>query len=459
MLMEGRGSQQASAQLEQKAQPPSCKAFQTKVAALISRARSIRNAPHKTLAHLIDKEWLKESWKNLRKGASYGIDAVSYQDYSSNLEDNLTILHKRLKGGRYNPAPVRRVHIPKPDGRTRPLGLPTIEDKVAQNAVSYVLSTIYEQEFLPISYGFRPGKSAHQAIEKVKASIAQGKVSWIVDADIESFFDSMNHEWLMKFINHKVADKRILSLIRKWLSAGIMEEGKITKASSGSPQGGVISPLLANIYLHYVLDLWVTKTVRKQIKGEMHSIRYADDVLFCFQYRQDAINFLNMLKTRFKKFDLKLSEEKTQLCRFGKYAKRDCTIRGEKRATFNFLGFTLYNGISRQGKYMVGCRTQSRRLNAAMNKVTTWCKENRHQAIAWQARYLNAMLQGHYNYYGVTGNFKSVAAFYRHVVKVWRRYLSRRSQRAKIGWEKYMRILKTNPLKKAHLPHTIYATH
>lgn len=456
--MEGRRPQQVSVQSEQKEQSPSCKAFQTKVATLISRAKQIRNVPHRTLAHLIDKDWLKESWKHLRKGASYGIDAVSYQDYSSNLDNNLTTLHSRLKEGRYNPAPVRRVYIPKLDGKLRPLGLPTTEDKIVQNAVSYILSTIYEQEFLSMSYGFRPGRNAHQAIEGVKAAIVQGKVSWVVDADIESFFDSINHEWLMKFISHRIADKRILSLIQKWLNAGVMAEGNITKAASGSPQGGVRSPLLANIYLHYVLDLWVKKVVKKQISGEMHSFRYADDILFCFQYRQDAINFLNMLKERFRKFSLKLNEEKTKLCRFGRYAKRDSVLRNEKRVTFNFLGFTLYNGISRQGKYIVGCRTQSQRLSASMNKVTMWCKENRHQAIAWQARYLNAMLQGHYNYYGVTNNFKSVAAFYRHVIKVWHRYLSQRSQRAKLAWEKYMRILNDYPLIQPRLPHTVYAT-
>jgi len=458
MSVEGRGPQQASVVNGQRKLPPSSANLSTKIAALISRVKQIRNEPHKTLAHLIDEEWLLESWKRLRKGASHGIDAVSTQDYAVNLEDNIKVLHQRLKEGRYNPVPVKRVYIPKPDGKLRPLGLPTVEDKIVQNAVNYILMTIYEQDFLSLSYGFRPGKNAHQAVEGVKAAIAQGKVSWVLDADIQSFFDSMSHEWLMKFVGHRVADKRILTLIQRWLNAGVMEEGKITKASSGSPQGGVISPLLANIYLHYVLDLWVTKVVKKQMEGEIYSFRYADDTLFCFQFRRDAIKFQKLLKERLGKFSLKLNEAKTKLCRFGRYARRDCILREEKMTTFNFLGFTFYNGISRNGKYRIGCRTESKRLRAAMNKVTTWCKENRHQAVAWQARYLNAMLQGHYNYYGVTGNFKSVAAFYRHIVKVWHRFLSRRSQRAKLSWEKYMRILSNHPLRKAYLPHSVYAT-
>ena len=426
MSAEGRGLQQASVVTRRERQSPNCPTHSAKVAMLISRVKQIRTEPHRTLAHLIDNEWLLESWKRLRKGASHGIDAVSAREYASNLEDNLEQLHRRLKAGDYNPSPVRRVYIPKPDGGECPLGLLTVEDKVAQNAVNYVLLTIYEQEFLPMSYGFRPGKNAHQVVEGVKAVIAQGKVSWVLDADIQSFFDDMSHEWLMKFMKHRLADRRILSLIEKWLNAGVMEEGKVTKASSGSPQGGVISPLLANIYLHYTLDLWITKVVKKQIEGEMYSFRYADDILFCFQFRRDAIKFQKMLKERLGKFSLRLNEEKTKFCRFGRYARRDYVLYKEKRAMFNFLGFTFYNEISRQGKYKVGCRTESRRLRVAINKVTE-------------------------------GNFRSIAAYYRNIVKIWQRYLSKRSQRAKLSWDKYMKILNRYPLTKAYLSHSIYA--
>ncbi|MFO1259443.1 MAG: ISNCY family transposase [Gammaproteobacteria bacterium] len=255
---------------------------------------------------------------------------------------------------------------------------------------------------------------------------------------------------------HRIADQSIIKLIDKWLKAGVMEDGKLTRASSGSPQGGVISPILANIYLHYVIDLWVTKVVRKHLQGEIYSYRYADDVLFCFQFRKDAIRFQNALRKRLEKFKLKLNSEKTKLCRFGKFAERDRKIRKEGRSTFNFLGFTFFNRISRNGKYTVGTRTQSKRLSGAMNRVTAWCKENRHQSVAWQARYLNAILRGHYNYYGVTGTFPSVAAFYRHCIKMWKRYLGKRSQRALLRWDKFMGILRDNPLIKPHLPHSVF---
>lgn len=454
MPVEGREQRLSGVTNRKKPLAPTRNSFSTKVVTLAARARRIRHEPLKTLAHVIDKEWLEESWKRIRKGAAYGIDAVSAQKYAENLEENLGELLSKLKAGKYRAKPARRVYIPKPDGRQRPLGLPTVEDKIAQRAVGIILSAIYEQDFLPMSYGFRQGRNAHQAIRDVKAAIIQGKVSWVVDADIRSFFDEMDHQWLMKFLGHRIADRVILRLIGKWLRAGVMEEGKLVKASTGTPQGGVISPVLANVCLHYVIDLWVTKIVRKHMRGEMYSFRYADDTLFCFRYRQDAIRFMKALRQRLEKFGLRLNEDKTRLCRFGRFAERDRKLRKEKRATFDFLGFTFYNNQSRSGKYIVGCRTQSKRLSAAMNRVTQWCRENRHQAVGWQARYLNAMLQGYYNYYGVSHNFPSVSAFYRHTVKVWHRYLSRRSQRAYIPWEKFMRILRDYPLVKPHLPHS-----
>lgn len=436
--------------------PPRQNNFQTKFTMLTARANKIRNEPLRTLSHLIDLEWLKESWRKLRKGAAVGIDAISAKDYAENLDANLTNVHTRLKTRTYYPSPVRRVYIPKADGKQRPLGLPTVEDKVVQNAVATILTAIYEQDFLPMSYGFRPDRNAHQALEDVKRDIARGKISWVLDVDIQTFFDSIDHEWLLKFIKHRIADKTVISLIDKWLKAGAMQDGKLIKSSSGSPQGGVISPILANIYLHYVIDLWVEKVVKKHLSGEIYAYRYADDLLFCFRFRKDAIRFQAVLKKRLEKFKLKLNTEKTKLCRFGKFAERDRKIRKEHRSTFNFLGFTFFNRISLNGKYTVGTRTQSKRLSGAMNRVTSWCKKNRHQPVAWQANYLNAMLRGHYNYYGVTGNFLSVEAFYRHCIKMWKRYLSKRSQRALLRWDKFMAILKDNPLVEPHLPHSIF---
>lgn len=454
--MEGRRSQQSCIVNGKGICSPKQNNFQTKFAMLTARAKKIRNALLKTLAHLIDDKWLHESWRRLRKGVAAGIDAVNANVYAEDIDNNLQNLLTKLKTNQYYPSPVRRIYIPKTDGKQRPLGLPTVEDKIAQNAVTFLLTAIYEQDFLPMSYGFRPNRNAHQTLEDVKATIAQKKVSWVLDVDIKSFFDSIDHEWLLKFIKHRITDNALVSLIDKWLKAGVMEDGKLIKSSSGSPQGGVISPILANIYLHYVIDLWVTKIVKKHLKGEIYSFRYADDVLFCFQLRNDVIRFKEALKKRLAKFKLELNDEKIKLCRFGKFAKRDYRLRKEHRATFNFLGFTFYNRISRNGKYTVGTRTQSKRLSGAMNRVTAWCKENRHQAISWQVRYLNAMLLGHYQYYGVTGNFPSVAAFYRHCIKMWKRYLGKRSQRAKMGWEKFMRILKDNPLSEPHLPHSVF---
>jgi len=455
--VEGRERQAVRIVDGQKPPPPSGSRFTTKVTMLAARARKIRREPLRTMAHLIDREWLEESWKRLRKGAANGVDAVSADAYSEDLQANLEHLLEKMRSGGYCPPPVKRVYIPKPDGRRRPLGLPTVEDKLAQRAVSMLLSAVYEQEFLPMSYGFRSGRSAHQAVEGAKAAIAQGKVSWVVDADIRAFFDEMDHRWMMKFVNHRIGDKAILRLISRWLKAGVMEDGKLVKASTGAPQGGVLSPVLSNIYLHYVIDLWVMKVVSNHIRGEMHSFRYADDVLFCFQYRRDAIRYMDALRRRLQKFGLCLNEDKTQLVRFGRFAERDRRRRGEPRATFGFLGFTFYNRRSRADKYTVGCRTQSKRLSGAMNRITAWCRANRHQSVVWQARYLNAMLRGHYHYYGLSGNFRSVAAFYRHTVTMWHRYLCRRSQRAYLTWSKYMRILTTHPLVKPHLPHAVAA--
>lgn len=332
--------------------------------------------------------------------------------------------------------------------------MPTIEDKLVQRAVSILLSAVFEQEFLDFSYGFRSKRSAHHAVSAVRCAIAIGKVSWVVDADIKSFFDNMDHKMLIQFVSHRIKDKSILKIITKWLKAGVMEDGKLIKSSTGAPQRGVISPILSNIYLHYVVDLWAEKVVKKHVSGEMRCFRYADDTLFTFQYRQDAIKFMSVLNKRLSKFSLELNHDKTKLCRFGKFAERDRKRRGEKRSTFNFLGFTFYNSISRNGKYKVGNKTQASSLSNSMSRITAWLKVNRHQAVSWQARYLNSVLKGHYHYYGVTGNFKCVSVFYRHMKRTWQRYLSRRSQRSCIKWEKYLRILDRFPLTEPYLPHS-----
>ena len=454
--MEGRGQQGPRARSGTKPISPQMDTFSPKLRALAERARRIRNEPLKTLMHLVDREWLQEAWKRLRKGSAAGIDHVTTAAYEQALDTNLEQLLSKLQHNQYRATPVRRVYIPKSDGRLRPLGLPTVEDKLVQRAIELILTPIYEQEFLPMSYGFRPGRSAHQAVEAVKEVIATKPVGWVLDVDLQSFFDELDHSHLRKFLQHRIADRRILRLIGKWLTAGVLEEGKLEKVASGAPQGAGISPVLANVYLHYVLDLWVTKVVPKYLRGELWSFRYADDVLFCFHYRSDALKFLTALRQRLAKFGLRLNDAKTKLCRFGRFAERDRHERGEARATFTFLGFTFYNRVSRQGKYTVGTKTAGKRLRGCMTRLTQWCKENRHQAVDWQARYLNAVLRGHYYYYGVTGNFRSVAAFYRHTVRQWHRYLSRRSQRSYLRWEKFAQILARYPLLRPTLPHSVY---
>lgn len=426
--------------------------FLTKRDRLSDIVRNIKGEPLKTLAHFIDNEWLEESWRRLNKRSAAGLDQVSAKQFESNLESNIYELLQSMKNGSYRSSPLRRVYIPKDNGKIRSLGLPTIKDKLAQQSVAMVLTEVYEREFLSMSYGYRPKRTAHDALNAVRGAIAKGKVSWVVDVDIRSFFDEMDHQWLMKFLRHRIQDKNILRLIRKWLNAGVFEEGKIMRTSTGTPQGGVISPVLANVYLHYVIDLWVTKVVPKHLKGEMHSFRYADDCLFCFQRFDDAIRFKKALLQRLAKFSLSVNESKTHLCRFGRFAEQNRKRAGEKRKTLQFLGFTLYGKVSRNGKYTVGCRTASKKLCAAMNHISKWCRENMHQNLEWQARYLNAVLRGHFHYYGVSHNFASINAFYRHVLWAWHRFLGRRSQRGKISWANFHLLLKRYPLVEPHLP-------
>jgi len=452
MSAEGRMRQLTGISSGKSILPPSRLEFKTKLEILSTRVRRIKNAPLNNLACFIDKDWLEQSWQRLNKRSASGVDRISAEAYAENLSDNIDNLLHEMKLGSYKPLPLKRVYIPKANGKCRKLGLPSLKDKLAQQAVSMVLTEVYEQEFLPMSFGYRPGKTAHEALNAVKESIAKGKVSWVVDVDINSFFDEMSHKWLIKFLRHRIADKHLLRLINKWLKAGVMEEGKIQRVSTGTPQGGVISPLLANIYLHYVIDLWVTKVVPKYLRGKICSFRYADDMLFCFQNFNDALRFSHVLEQRLSKFGLRLNQAKSKLCRFGRFAEENRKRAGEQRRTIQFLGFTLYNKTSRKGKYTVGCRTASSRLNTAMNNIRNWCKEHRHQKIAWQARYLNAVLRGHYNYYGVTHNFASINAFYRHVQRMWQRYLSKRSQRAFIPWEKFYELQKLYPLEEPYLP-------
>jgi group II intron reverse transcriptase/maturase len=383
-----------------------------------------------------------------------GIDGQTAKEYEDGLEERLRRLHEQLRNGRYVAPPVRRVYIPKDDGRQRPLGIPTVEDKIAQKAVAMLLEAVHEQDFLDCSYGFRPGRSAHQALQALQSTIVCRPIGWVLDADVENFFGTVDHTWLRKMVRHRVNDGALDQLIGKWLHAGVMEAGEHQRTDRGTPQGGVISPLLANIYLHYVLDLWFEKRVRRELRGEAYLFRYADDVLMCFQREDDARQVAAHLRERLAKFGLKLNEAKTRLLRFGRGADGP---NGGKPESFDFLGFTHCCATSRKGTFIVKRRTMGKRLGRAMRRVTQWCRTYRHMRVTEQAAHLNAVLRGHYGYYGITGNIQRLSQFYNHVRRTWQKWLRRRGKKGSMPWERYTQLLKRWPLELPRIVHSVYA--
>jgi group II intron reverse transcriptase/maturase len=408
-----------------------------------------------SLAHLMDEKFLKGAWQRVRKDGAVGVDQQSAKEYAVNLDANLRGLCERLRSGRYKAPPVRRVWIPKDGGKQRPLGIPTIEDKLVQRAVAMILEAVHEQDFLDCSHGFRPKRSAHGALQQLQDVIVMRRVGWVLDADIEDFFGTLDHQWLRKMVRHRVNDGSIDRLIGKWLHAGVLEEGAISHPSSGTPQGGVISPVLANIYLHYVLDLWFEKKIKRSLRGEAHLFRYADDVVLCFEHEEDAREVATLLRERLLRFGLRLNETKTKLIRFGRRAKGP---DGGKPESFNFLGFTHVCGKTRKGKFTVKRRTMKSRLHRAMRRVTEWCRTNRHLPVAEQQARLNRGLRGHYNYYGITGNSHGLQQFYDHVVSTWRKWLDRRGRRGSMPWYRLYDLLERLPLRRPFIAHSVYAS-
>jgi RNA-directed DNA polymerase len=395
------------------------------------------------LLHHVDVDRLRTAFRALKKDAAPGVDGMTWEQYAEHLEDNLQGLHRRLHQGAYRARPSRRAYIPKADGRQRPLGIASLEDKIVQRAVVEVLNAIYETDFLGFSYGFRPGRSQHNALYALEVALHR-KVSWVLDADIRGFFDAIDHEWLVKFVEHRVGDRRVLRLVQKWLSAGVMEHGEWTRSEVGSPQGATVSPLLANVYLHYVLDLWVQWWRKKQARGEVIVVRYADDFIVGFQHRIDAERFLVELRDRLAKFCLELHPGKTRLIEFGRFALRDRQRRGEVGSpeTFNFLGFTHICACNRKaGRYQVQRRTMRKRMTAKLHEVKTEMQRRRELPIADQGRWLAAMLRGHYAYYGVPTNYYALDAFRSSVVRNWYRSLRRRSQRSGLDWNRMSRVV------------------
>jgi group II intron reverse transcriptase/maturase len=398
------------------------------------------------LHHVYNIETLREAYFSLKREAAPGVDGETWRAYGEQLESRLEDLTARLRRGAYRAKPVRRVYIPKPDGRQRPLGVTTLEDKVVQRALVTVLNCIYETDFLGFSYGFRPGRSPHNALDALYVGIKRKRVNWVLDADIRGYFDAISHEWLVKFVEHRITDRRVVRLIQKWLNAGVLEDGEWRRSEAGTPQGGAVSPLLANIYLHYVFDLWVHDW-RRQAKGDVIVVRYADDVTVGFQYEWEARRFWSELRERFAEFGLELHPEKTRLIEFGRHAAENRKRNGRgKPETFDFLGFTHVCGKTRKGRFALVRRTMRKRLSAKLREVKEALRWRWHHPVPEVGRWLASILRGHYNYYAVPLNFPAIEAFHHQVIRLWKRGLSRRSHKGKVNWVRMRQIA------RRHLP-------
>jgi RNA-directed DNA polymerase len=395
------------------------------------------------LLHHLTVELLRQSFYALKRRAAPGVDGVTWQEYEPGLEDRLIDLHDRVHRGAYQAQPSRRVYIPKPDGRQRPLGVAALEDKIVQQAVVTILNQIYEEDFRGFSYGFRPGRSQHQALDALSVGITRKKVNWVLDADIRGFFDNLSREWLLQFLQHRVADNRILRLIQKWLRAGVMEEGEWRDTEVGTPQGSVISPLLSNIYLHYVFDLWVDAWRRKCARGDVLVVRYADDNVLGFQYRDDADRFVVDFRERLGNFGLELNPDKTRRIEFGLYAEPNRKKKGRgKPETFDFLGFTHICGKKRDGTFVVKRKTVSKRMRAKLEEIKLQLRNRTHDPIAQTGKWLKSVVQGYFNYHAVPGNTNSLRVFRFRITQLWRKALIRRGQRHRLNWARMQRLAK-----------------
>jgi len=408
----------------------------------------------------MDVDWLREAYLRTRKDGAVGVDGQTAEEYAKNLEDNLQSLLNRAKSGTYHAPPVRRVYIPKGMGNeTRPIGIPTFEDKLLQRGVSMVLEAIYEQDFLDCSFGFRPNRSAHQALQVLREHIMSTWGCWILEVDIQKFFDQMDHVHLREFIRRRVRDGVLNRLIGKWLKAGVLEEGCVKYPEAGSPQGGVISPIASNVYLHYVLDVWFEQEVKPRMKGRAFLVRYADDAVMGFSNEQDAQRVMEVLPKRVARFGLKLHPTKTRLVKFQQPARNDPSKRMDASrgsGTFDMLGFTHYWGRSRRGPRVVKRKTARDRFSRAIHAIHQWCRENRHQKMADQHQTLVKKLLGHYGYYGITGNSVALTNFLYEVKRIWKKWLSRRSQKSYIDWPRFEALLKRYPLPAAVPIHSEY---
>jgi group II intron reverse transcriptase/maturase len=404
-------------------------------------ARQRKKEKFTALFHHLTIDLLEDAFNDLKEDAAAGVDGVTWKEYDANLERNLEDLHARLHRGAYRALPSRRVYIPKPDGRQRPLAVAALEDKVVQRATVAVLNAIYEEDFLGFSYGFRPGRGTHDALDALCVGINSKKVNFILDADIRSFFDSVSQSWLVRFVEHRIGDPRITRLIRKWLKAGVLEDGVVTNSDRGTGQGSAISPLLANIYLHYGLDLWAERWRRREAKGDMIIVRYADDLIVGFEHETDARRFLDAMRERLEKFALSLHPDKTRLIEFGRHAADRRAQRGlGKPESFSFLGFTFICGKSRRGYFLLKRKTRRDRMRAKLQAIKQELRRRMHQPIPVQGKWLGLVVSGYFNYHAVPTNSRALHAFRHHVAGLWQRSLRRRSQKDGMTWKRFTQL-------------------
>lgn len=405
-----------------------------------------------SIAHLLTPEALYQAFKKLRKDASAGVDEVTYREYQEGLGERIRELHERLKSKRYRAQPLRGIEIPKEDGRKRKISIPSLEDKIVQKATVEVLNAIYEQDFLGCSFGGRPGRGPHDALDEVGKIICRRGTTHVLEADITGYYDSIVREQLMEMIERRIRDGSILRLIRKWIHVGVIEQGRLLHTKTGTGQGQVISPVLANIYLHYALDEWFENEVKPRLRGEAHLVRYIDDFVICFQRREDAERVQKALSKRLGKYGLTLHPEKTRLTEFGREALQKWEGRkGKRPETFDFLGFTHVCARSRKGKFTIHLRTMKRRLQRSMSEVSRWCQKHRHDPVGEQCEELNKKLRGHYQYYGRATNFHGIWKYYREARRVWRKWLNRRTRGKTLPWAEYAKLLRRHPLVRPRI--------
>jgi len=431
--------------------------MQTKLNLITKMAKTDSKCKFDNLIYLLNKNNLQECFWALKKGKASGVDGVTLEAYEKNLGTNIEDLVARMKTFSYRPKPVKRVLIPKANGKKRPLGIPSVEDKIVQMGITRILQAIFEVDFLDLSYGFRPKRNCHQALDAVDKMIMKSPVNHIIDADIKGFFDNVEHDWLIRCVEQRISDKNMLRLLKRFLKAGIIEEGKYSSSKKGTPQGGLISPVLANIYLHYVLDLWFEKVEKHKFGCYMGMVRYCDDFVICVQRKDSANQLLQDLTKRLEKFGLELSLDKTRIVEFGRYAKGNSKKKGGKPGSFDFLGITHFCDTSRKGYFKVGRKTARKKFSAKIKEMNQWLKAVRntsHPESWWPV--LVAKLRGHFQYYGVSGNFIGIKRFYTQAVCLTFKWMNRRSQKKSFNWEQFNTYLNRHPLPKPKIYHNLY---